>query len=76
MAREAKAGQEIEREKIRQALKTLKGNSRPVKGAKRICVWDQATSHIRFKDGGARQLKDFSFAKKYVEKNGYRLEEK
>lgn len=68
--------QEAEREKIRNTLAILRGHTRPPKGKERSCFWDQAESRLRFKAGGARELKDFGAAKKYAERNGYTLEEK
>jgi hypothetical protein len=63
-----------EKEKLDRAIKALKGHTHPAKGRERACNWDQEKSCLRFKEGGARRLKDIAAARKYVEKNNYRLE--
>ena len=45
------------------------------KGAKRKCRWDEKAGRLVFKDGGARQMKDFRSVRNYVEKHGYELVE-
>jgi hypothetical protein len=62
-----------DREKIRNAVAALKGLTRPKKGGERICTWDEKENRLVFEKGGARRLRDLAAAKKYVEKNGYRL---
>jgi hypothetical protein len=65
---------EADKEKIQQAITTLKGETVPKKGGERICSWDEKTARLIFKNGGAKRLKDYMAARRYVEKNGYRLE--